>query len=60
MLGGFRRGELLAIEWTDLDYDRCAIYIEKQITVDKDGQKVESEVKPLNPSMGTDASMVYG
>ncbi|MBX4145933.1 tyrosine-type recombinase/integrase [Paenibacillus lautus] len=47
MLGGFRRGELLAVEWTDLDYDRCAIYIEKQITVDKDGQKVESEVKTV-------------
>ncbi|MGM1047638.1 MAG: tyrosine-type recombinase/integrase [Bacillota bacterium] len=47
MLGGYRRGELLAVEWTDLDYDRCAIYIEKQITVDKEGQKVESEVKTI-------------
>lgn len=47
MLGGFRRGEFLAVEWSDLDYDRSAIYIEKQITFDEDGQKIESEVKTI-------------
>ncbi|MNW38759.1 Tyrosine recombinase XerC [compost metagenome] len=47
MLGGFRRGEFLAVEWTDIDYKRSAIYIEKQITVDQEGNKVESEVKTI-------------
>jgi integrase len=47
MLGGFRRGEFLAVELTDLDYDSSMIFIEKQITVDKDGNKVESEVKTI-------------
>ncbi|MNM55567.1 Tyrosine recombinase XerC [compost metagenome] len=45
IMGGFRRGELLAIEWPDLDYERCAIWIDKQITLDKEGNKIESEVK---------------
>ncbi|WHX50518.1 site-specific integrase [Paenibacillus woosongensis] len=45
MLGGFRRGEFLAVEWPDLDYDRCAIWIEKQITLDEEGNKIEGEVK---------------
>lgn len=47
MLGGYRRGEYLAVEWPDLDYNRSEIYIEKQITVDQDGKKVESEVKTV-------------
>lgn len=45
MMGGFRRGEYLAVEWSDLDFDRCAIWIDKQITLDKDGNKIEGEVK---------------
>lgn len=47
MLGGYRRGEFLAVELTDLDYDQSMIFIEKQITVDQDGQKVETEVKTI-------------
>ncbi|NQX45306.1 site-specific integrase [Paenibacillus tritici] len=45
MLGGFRRGEFLAVELPSLDYQHYRIYIENQITIDQDGQKVESEVK---------------
>ena len=45
LLGGFRRGELLAIEWSSLDYEQSAIYIENQITIDKTGSKEEREVK---------------
>lgn len=45
MIGGFRRGELLAVEWTDIDYEQGAIWIEKQITFTEDGKKVEGEVK---------------
>lgn len=47
MLGGFRRGEFLALEWTDLDHEHNSVYIEKQITVDQDGKKVEREVKTV-------------
>ncbi|WP_305753069.1 tyrosine-type recombinase/integrase [Paenibacillus zeirhizosphaerae] len=45
MIGGFRRGELLAVEWTDIDYEQGAIWIEKQITFKESGEKVEGEVK---------------
>lgn len=45
MLGGYRRGEYLAIEWSDVDYEQGAIWIDKQITFDKEGNKIESEVK---------------
>lgn len=45
MLGGFRRGEMLAVEWDNLDYDRGAIYVENQITLDEEGHKKEGEVK---------------
>ncbi|ALA41331.1 hypothetical protein ABE82_07265 [Paenibacillus peoriae] len=45
MLGGFRRGELLAIEWSDVSYDSQAIWIDKQITFNEQGEKIEGEVK---------------
>lgn len=45
ILGGFRRGELLAVEWPDVDHERSAIWIEKQITLDEEGNKIEGEVK---------------
>lgn len=45
LLGGFRRGELLAIEWQNVSEDRQAIWIEKQITLDEEGHTVEGEVK---------------
>lgn len=45
ILGGFRRGELLAIEWSDLDFDNGLIWIDKQITFDEDGTVIEGEVK---------------
>lgn len=45
ILGGFRRGELLAVEWSDIDYDNGCIWIDKQITFDEDGTVIEGEVK---------------
>lgn len=45
MLGGFRRGELLAVEWPDVSYDNQAIWIDKQITFNEQGEKIEGEVK---------------
>ncbi|MFP4976347.1 tyrosine-type recombinase/integrase [Paenibacillus sp. CN-4] len=45
MLGGFRRGELMAVEWPDISQERQAIWIEKQITLNEKGAIVEGEVK---------------
>lgn len=45
MMGGFRRGELLAVEWNKLDYVNGAIYVENQITFDEDGNVISGEVK---------------
>lgn len=45
ILGGFRRGELLAVEWPMVDYEAGAIYIEKQITFNESGGKIEGELK---------------
>jgi len=35
----------LAVEWSDVDYERGAIWIEHQITFDEEGNKIEAEVK---------------
>lgn len=45
MLGGYRRGEFLAVEWPNVDHERGAIWIENQITFDEAGNKIEAEVK---------------
>ncbi|SFF22414.1 Site-specific recombinase XerD [Paenibacillus algorifonticola] len=46
LLGGFRRGEFLATEWEEVYFDeRCGIDITKQITFDKEGKKIEGELK---------------
>jgi integrase len=38
MLGGFRRGELLALEWSDVDYVNESITIQKSISLTTNGQ----------------------
>src|SRR5690606_27092901 len=43
--GGFRRGEMLGVEWHNIDFDGNRIYIEKQITFDEEGKKTEGELK---------------
>ena len=45
VLGGFRRGELLAAEWSDLDFARGGIHVRKQISMDENGRKREAELK---------------
>jgi len=51
MLGGFRRGELLALEWKDVDFENNLIHVTKSISLTKDGQPVET--KPKTDSEGT-------
>lgn len=45
LLGGFRRGEMLAVEWPQVDHEAGGIYVAKQITLDEEGKKIEGEVK---------------
>lgn len=35
ILGGFRRGELLALTWSDIDFDKCVIDINKSLAKTK-------------------------
>lgn len=51
MLGGFRRGELLALEWKDVDFEQNLIHVTKSISLTKDGQPVETP--PKTDSEGT-------
>ncbi|WP_375162538.1 site-specific integrase [Paenibacillus sp. Pae15] len=45
LLGGFRRGEMLAVEWPQVDFENGGIFITKQITYDEQGNKTEGELK---------------
>lgn len=45
MIGGFRRGELLALEWSDVDFENQTIHIHKSISLVKDGQVFEKGTK---------------
>jgi len=45
MISGLRRGEMLAIEWKDVDFEKGAIYVESQITLTEEGKKKEGELK---------------
>ncbi|HZG83874.1 site-specific integrase [Paenibacillus sp.] len=45
LLGGFRRGEFLAVEWPQVDFERLGIHVVKQITLDEVGNKIEGELK---------------
>lgn len=45
ILGGFRRGEMLAVEWPQVDLVAGGLHILKQITFDEDGNGVQGELK---------------
>lgn len=45
LLGGFRRGEMLAVEWPQVDQENGGLHILKQITFDEDGNAIEGELK---------------
>ncbi|MDR5584858.1 site-specific integrase [Paenibacillus larvae] len=45
MVGGFRRGELLALEWSNVDFDNMTLSINKSISLTKDGRAVEKAPK---------------
>jgi len=37
LIGGFRRGELLALEWTDINFEENTIYIDESISLTVNG-----------------------
>lgn len=45
LLGGFRRGELLALEWTDVDFEENVIHIRKSISLERAGKIFEKGTK---------------
>ncbi len=45
MIGGFRRGELLGLEWPEVDFEQNGLHIRKQISVNEKGRAVEAELK---------------
>ena len=45
LLGGFRRGEMLGLEWPQVDFDSGGLHVEKQISFDETGKAVEAELK---------------
>lgn len=47
LLGGYRRGEFLAIEWSEVDFEKSRIYVDTQITFDEEGNVVDGDVKTV-------------
>jgi integrase len=45
LLGGFRRSELLAVEWSQVDFELGSIHVTKQISMNENGQRKEAELK---------------
>lgn len=41
---GLRRGEMLALRWTDIDFDRCLLHVQRQ-RIDVDGQSLITRPK---------------
>lgn len=41
MYTGLRRGELLALQWKDIDFERCSISVNKSVTYAKTGNQPE-------------------
>ncbi|MBX5437668.1 MAG: site-specific integrase [Alicyclobacillaceae bacterium] len=45
LLGGFRRGEMLGVEWPQVDFERGGVHVKKQILLNEQGRPVEAEPK---------------
>lgn len=43
LLGGFRRGELLALEWQDVDFENNTFTIRKSISATENGKALETD-----------------
>ena len=48
LISGLRKGELVALQWTDLDEANCTISVSKQASWDTDGTLILSQPKTGN------------
>lgn len=45
IMGGFRRGELIALQWPNVDFNNNTFFIEKSISLTENGQAIEGKTK---------------
>lgn len=45
LLGGFRRGELVALEWSDINFEEGSINVDESISLTKNGKPIVSKPK---------------
>src|SRR5690606_5134469 len=45
ILGGLRRGELVALQWKHVDFENCAIHVERSISLMRNGKVFEEGTK---------------
>lgn len=59
LIGGFRRGELLALEWSDIDYNEQTISIKESISLTVKGNAIITEPKTKSSSAKVDMPKWY-
>ncbi|MGG4344964.1 tyrosine-type recombinase/integrase [Paenibacillus lautus] len=59
MLGGYRRGELVALEWPQVSFEENCISIENNIPLTKEGKAVEKDPKSVSSIRTVDMPVWY-
>lgn len=59
MIGGFRRGELIALEWEDVDFENMTISVKKSISLTQDGEPIIKSPKTQNSIRTVDMPSWY-
>ncbi|AZS14563.1 tyrosine-type recombinase/integrase [Paenibacillus lutimineralis] len=59
MLGGFRRGELVALEWPQVSFEENSFSIENNIPLTKKGKAIEKDPKSLSSIRSVDMPEWY-
>jgi integrase len=59
LFGGFRRGELLALEWPDINFDECTINVDESISLTKNGKAIVSSPKTESSNAEVDMPQWY-
>ncbi|MFC5532249.1 tyrosine-type recombinase/integrase [Cohnella yongneupensis] len=59
MIGGFRRGELVGLEWSHVSFEDSSVTIENNIPLTQDGQAIEKDPKSLSSIRTVDMPAWY-
>lgn len=59
MIGGFRRGELVALEWSFVSFNEQSVSIENNIPLTKKGKAIEKDPKSLSSIRAVDMPEWY-